>query len=267
MHALTFHTYILTHGTVHTYTHSLLTYSLTDLSHSLYSLSHSLIRVLRQTVNTLCFSPGTLTFHSYVTKTFDELLCCPLPQATCCPNNKCCSSQYPVCCPNYCCPAGYPICKDGKCYRSRDNAVTKGKPASHTGFPEWVKNWVVVVVVFRYLARPVSRPRWDVSLELNVILFISELLFSLDCTKTLYKCCSCDFFSSQLASFCYVRIDIIERETQEATRERGQLASVYCTPHSIFTILFQIKTNKYIGTDLLLVCRCLQWTHNPQCLE
>jgi hypothetical protein len=34
-------------------------------------------------------------------------LCCPLPNANCCANNKCCPSNYPVCCPNGCCPAGY----------------------------------------------------------------------------------------------------------------------------------------------------------------
>ena len=79
---------------------------------------------------------GTLTFKSkYATKTFEELLCCPFPKASCCTHNKCCPSDKPICgCPDptgvpeYCCPAAFPICRAGKCYRA-DGAMSKGEPA------------------------------------------------------------------------------------------------------------------------------------------
>lgn len=59
---------------------------------------------------------ATLTFKNYVTVTKEELLCCPVPDATCCKQNKCCGSQYPVCCPpQFCCAAGN-ICISGQCY-------------------------------------------------------------------------------------------------------------------------------------------------------
>lgn len=76
---------------------------------------------------------GSLTFKD---KTFDELLCCPYPEATCCEYNRCCKPPYKVCCPpppaqpTYCCPADYPVCKDGKCYKPGDGHMIRGEPVA-----------------------------------------------------------------------------------------------------------------------------------------
>lgn len=72
---------------------------------------------------------GTLTFKNYITKTEEELLCCPVQGAVCCKQNKCCHPQYPICCPpNYCCSVGA-RCVSGKCY-SFDGKPGQGIPAS-----------------------------------------------------------------------------------------------------------------------------------------
>lgn len=76
---------------------------------------------------------GTATFKG---KTFDEMLCCPFPQATCCEHNKCCKPPYKVCCPpapavpTFCCPADFPVCLDGRmCGRQSDDLVITGEPS------------------------------------------------------------------------------------------------------------------------------------------
>lgn len=76
---------------------------------------------------------GTSVFKG---KTFDEMLCCPFPQATCCEHNKCCKPPYKVCCPpapavpSFCCPAEYPTCLEGgRCGRESDGHVIRGDPA------------------------------------------------------------------------------------------------------------------------------------------
>ena len=77
-----------------------------------------------QSSHSFLFS-GSLTFSNYITKTFDEMLCCPNGYPVCCPKNTCCPSQYPVCCPpNYCCASGA-RCVSGQCVRE-DGTIAPG---------------------------------------------------------------------------------------------------------------------------------------------
>ena len=73
------------------------------------------------------FLSGTLKFKE---NKFDELLCCPIPEATCCKHNKCCPDST-VCCPpppavpTYCCPADYPVCgcKANECFSTIECSI------------------------------------------------------------------------------------------------------------------------------------------------
>ncbi|KXJ13641.1 hypothetical protein AC249_AIPGENE27141 [Exaiptasia diaphana] len=83
---------------------------------------------------------GVFTYKSYITKTFDEVACCPFPKATCCTHNRCCRNGG-ICCPpapaepTFCCPTNYPHCAAGRMCardRSRDSPMMKGTKTYET---------------------------------------------------------------------------------------------------------------------------------------